>query len=193
MPSIRSTLIAGAVVNALGLGLFSSMPSEAQPAPGLPGSPAFMAPDGPPRPSCAELQAVLAGKLAYLEARLAFQPEQVDAWQAFVRDVRSAVVPLDDLCRARQSEDAGPPGAMAALAGDPIGVIEARQKPLVAMQAAVSRFKEAARGLNEVLDPAQRQAFAKALFLDGPGLPPPGSPGAFGAGPHGMHPPLMPR
>ena len=51
-----------------------------------------------PRPLCEEGRAVLAGRLAYLEARLSPAPDQQQAWEAFKTAVRAAVEPLDALC-----------------------------------------------------------------------------------------------
>lgn len=135
-----------------------------------------------PRELCEEGRAVLAGQLAYLEARLSPAPDQQQAWEAFKTAVRAAVEPLDAQC----AEDLAP-GASA----DP-DRLERMEKSAAALQKMFAGLRSAIAGIDPVLTSAQRDLLARRILPPPPpfmppfpppvpGMPPPG--GMFGLPP----------
>jgi hypothetical protein len=134
------------------------------------------------RPLCEEGRAVLAGRLAYLEARISPAPHQQQAWQAFKSAVRAAVEPLDALCVEGKA-----PGAPA----DP-DRLERMEKSAAALQKMFAGLRAAIAGIDPVLTSAQRDILAHHILAPAPpfmppfpppspGMPPPG--GMFGLPP----------
>jgi hypothetical protein len=131
-----------------------------------------------PRPLCEEGRAVLAGRLAYLEARLSPAPDQQQAWEAFKTAVRAAVEPLDALCAEGLA-----PGASA----DP-DRLERMEKSAAALQKMFAGLRSAIAGIDPVLTSAQRDLLARHILPPPPPfmppfpvMPPPG--GMFGLPP----------
>lgn len=158
-PRLRRFLIAAAVVNLAGLGALSAAPADAQ---GM-----------RPPPRCEDAPAFVAGALAFLETKLEVQPEQMRAWQTFAQDVRSAILPLDAVCRSRGRGGRGPAGS------DPVQVLDERATPLLAAASTANGLREAVRRVASQLSPEQREILAAELdrpMPPGLGLMPPPPP-----------------
>ena len=133
----------------------------------------------PNEPPCAEGRALQAARLAYLEARIAPEPSQQDAWRAFADAFRASSGGLDRLCA-----EGRPPSPDAAER------LERMEKHAAAMQELFGGLAKAYQAIAPVLTPVQRDILARNIVPShrppGPFPPPPG----FGP-PHGpgMGPP----
>ncbi len=118
---------------------------------------------GQSHPLCEEGVAVLAGRLAYLEARISPAPDQQQAWQAFKTLVRAAVKPLDELCA--EGPASGP------LVN--IDKLEKMERHAAAMQKVFAGLRAAIAEINPVLTSAQRDLLARGILPPPPPLTPP--------------------
>lgn len=114
---------------------------------------------------------MLAGRLAYLEARIGLQADQKPAWDAFATAMKTAAAPMDALCAATD----GPPRFEA----DPLKRIDAAQRGADAMQKTLAATRDALQALLPSLTTAQREVVATAF------APPPPPPGGRHGGPGG--------
>src|ERR1700721_1113304 len=96
---------------------------------------------------CVEGRALFAAKLAYLEARIAPEPSQEDAWRRFTDAMRASAGEVDRAC----IED--PPRPLSADAGERLKRME---KHAAAMQAMFGAMANAYVATAPNLPPAQR-------------------------------------
>lgn len=138
-------------------------PGRRPPPPwGVPGGPDADEPP-PHRIMCESGPALLAGYLAFLEAKLSPTDQQKDAWATFATSVRASVLPVFDLCK---TADVPPDG------DDPVAILGAREQPIAAFARAMGGVRAAAEAFVPKLTSEQRIAFAHAL----PPFPPPPPP-----------------
>jgi hypothetical protein len=162
-----SRMIAPAVVLHLtGLGLLAAQPAGAQPP---------ATPEATRLSPCAEGPALLAGRLAYLQARIGLQPDQMPAWDAFAAAMRSAAGPMDALCAATDGHPRFDP--------DPLKRLETAQRGAEALEKTLAATRDALAALLPSLTTAQREVVASAFAPPPP--PPPGGPHG-GPGGHGF-------
>ncbi len=132
------------------------------------------APETNPQAACAEGRALLAARLAYLEARVAPAADQQDAWRTFADTVRVSAGDLDRVC-VEESSSPTP-----ADAGDRLERIE---RLAAAMQAMFGAMAKAYRTIAPVLTAAQLDILSRNI------VPSPPSPGLFPPRPGGFGPP----
>jgi hypothetical protein len=160
--SARATRTAVMVIalSAAGLWALRAMDAKADP-------PAFD--DNSP---CAEGRALFAAKLAYLEARIAPEPSQEDAWRQFAGAMRASAGEADRAC----SEE--PPRPVSVDGGERLKRME---KHAAAMQAMFGAMANAYEALAPNLTTAQRDILSRNIVpaspfppfpLAGPGLAP---------------------
>ena len=122
---------------------------------------------------CAEGRALFAAKLAYLEARIAPEPSQQDAWRRFADAMRASTSELDHACTV----DA--PRTCAIDAGERLKRMERRA---AAMQAMFGAMADAYEAIAPTLTAEQRDVLSRNIVPPPPvPLPPPG----HGFGPRG--------
>lgn len=149
------------VVALSGAGLWAlhALSANAEPSPAEDSSP------------CAEGRALFAAKLAYLEARIAPEPGQEDAWRAFANAMRSSAANIDRACVEAH-------GRPAADAGEKL---ERMAKHAAAMEAMFDAMAQAYVAVAPNLTTAQRDILSRNI------VPPPGR---FGPPPHPHGPAL---
>lgn len=123
--------------------------------------------------ACAEGRALLAAKLAYLDARISPEPSQEHAWRTFAILIRASAGELDRACAEE------PPRALSVDAGERLDRMEKRA---AAMQAVFSAMAKAHVAIAPNLTTAQRGILSRNIGASPPvpGLfppPPPGGPG----------------
>ena len=105
-------------------------------------------------PPCAEGRALLAAKLAYLEARISPGPDQQDPWRTFANAIRASADGFDRLCAEEplrpESADAGER-------------LERMQGHAAAMQAMFGALAKAYEAIAPVLTPAQRDILSRNI------------------------------
>jgi hypothetical protein len=116
---------------------------------------------------CAEGRALFAAKLAYLEARIAPEPSQEDAWRRFDGAMRAAGDDLDHSC----TQDA--PRTCSVDAGDRLKRME---KHAAAMRAMLAAMADAYEAVAPNLTVAQRDILSRNIVPAPPfpPFPPPG-------------------
>ncbi len=112
---------------------------------------------------CADMPAMVAGRLAYAEVKLGITEQQKSAWQTFIRDVRAAIEPAQKACteRATATRPATPPDAAAQLAD--------REKRLGVMLETTKGLRQAVEKLTPTLSDAQKQEAARMVAHIGHG------------------------
>jgi hypothetical protein len=123
------------------------------------------------RPPCAEGRALLAARLAYLEARISPEPGQQEPWRTFANAVRASADGLDRVCAAE------PLRPESADASERLERMEG--------QATFGAQAKAYQAIAPVLTPAQRDILSRNIVpsppipgfyppppAGGPGLPP---------------------
>jgi hypothetical protein len=122
---------------------------------------------------CAEGRALFAAKLAYLEARIAPEPSQGDAWRRFTDAMRASAGEADRACAAE------PPRPLSVDAGERLKRME---KHAAAMQAMFGAMADAYVAIAPNLTAAQRDILSRNIVPSPPfppfpparvGLPPP--------------------
>ncbi len=113
---------------------------------------------------CADADARLASRLAFVEAKVKPTAAQRGAWDAFARDSRQAAAPMRALCD-------NPPARTAD--NDAAAALARRERFVTAMGQSLAVLRPAVERFQAVLDDAQKTALAEAL-----------SPGRGG---HGRH------
>jgi LTXXQ motif family protein len=103
---------------------------------------------------CADADARLASRLAYVEAKVKPTAAQRGAWDAFARDSRSAAQPMRALCD-------NPPATAAA--GDAAASLAQRERFVTAMGQSLALLRPAVERLQATLDDAQKTALAESL------------------------------
>ena len=140
--SARATRTAVIVIALSGAGLWALRAIDARAGP-----PALD--DSAP---CAEGRALFAAKLAYLEARIAPEPSQEDAWRRFAEAVRASTGELDRAC----AED--PPRALSVDAG-----LKRMERHAAAMQAMFGAMANAYVAIAPNLTTAQRDILSRNI------------------------------
>jgi LTXXQ motif family protein len=120
-------------------------------------------PESDPRAACEEGRALLAAKLAYLEARIAPKADQEGAWRTFADAVRASA---SDLATACAEEVSAPRPADAGVRLDQM------EKRAAAMEAMSAAMAKAYRAVTPVLTEAQRDILSRTIV---PPFPPPGN------------------
>jgi hypothetical protein len=112
---------------------------------------------------CADMPAMVAGRLAYAEVKLGITEQQKSAWQTFTRDVKAAIEPAQKACteRAAATRPATPPDAVALLAE--------REKRLGVMLETTKGLRQAVEKLTPTLTDAQKQEAARMVAHIGHG------------------------
>jgi hypothetical protein len=113
---------------------------------------------------CADSDARLASRMAFVEAKVKPTAAQRGAWDAFARDSRAAAQPVRALC------DNPPPRAAD---NDAAAGLARRERFAAAMVQSLAVLRSAVERFQAVLDDAQKTALAEAL-----------SPGRHGPGRH---------
>ena len=103
---------------------------------------------------CADADARIASRLAYVEAKVKPTAAQRSAWEAFARDSRAAGEPMKRLCDA-------PP--VAAAPNDAAAQIARRETFTNAMSASLAVLRPAVERFQAVLNDVQKTALAEAL------------------------------
>lgn len=103
---------------------------------------------------CADADARIASRLAYVEAKVKPTQTQRSAWEAFARDSRTAGEPMKRLCD-------NPPTA--ASRNDAAAQLARRETFAQAMVASLAVLRPAVERFQAVLDDAQKSALAEAL------------------------------
>jgi LTXXQ motif family protein len=141
---------------------------------------------------CAEGRALFAAKLAYLEARVAPEPSQEDAWRHFADAMRASTGEADRLCTEE------PPRRLSVDAGEGL---KRMAKHAAAIQTMFGAMADAYVAIAPNLTAAQRDILSRNIVPSSP-FPPPGhgapprpgdvamSCGQGGQGLHGWAPPL---
>jgi LTXXQ motif family protein len=142
--SARATRTAVFVIALSGAGLWalSAMDAKADPPP--------LEDDSP----CAEGRALFAAKLAYLEARIAPEPGQANAWRQFSGAMRASAADADPAC----SEE--PPRSSSVDAGERLKRME---KHAAAMQAMFGAMADAYVAIALNLTAAQRDILSRNI------------------------------
>jgi len=122
-------------------------------------------------PPCAEGRALLAARLAYLEARISPGPDQQEPWRTFANAIRASADGFDRLCA---EEPLRPESA------DASERLERMQGHAAAMQAMFGALAKAYEAIAPVLTPAQRDILSRNI------VPPPPIPGFFPPPPAGL-------
>jgi hypothetical protein len=150
--SARATRTAICVIALSGAGLWAlrAMDAKADPPPLEDNSP------------CGEGRALFAAKLAYLEARIAPEPSQEEAWRNFANAARIAHGELDRAC----VEEPRPP-----ISVDAAERLERMEKHAAAMQAMFGEMAKAYVAIAPNLTSAQRDILSRNIL---PGPPRPG-------------------
>jgi LTXXQ motif family protein len=178
--SARATRTAVMVIalSAAGLWALHAMDARADPPPLEDNSP------------CAEGRALFAAKLAYLEARIAPEPSQEDAWRHFAEAMRTSAGEADRACAGE------PPRSFSVDAGERLKRME---KHAAAMQAMFGAMANAYVAIAPNLTAVQRDILSRNIVPFPPFPPGRGAPRAgnaaltCGQGPAGSHnwgPPL---
>lgn len=107
---------------------------------------------------CADADARLASRLAYVEAKVQPTQAQRGAWDTFARDSRAAAEPMKRLCENPPTQAAANDAA-AALAG--------RERFVGAMAQSLAVLRPAVERLQATLDDAQKTKLAEALGRHG--------------------------
>jgi len=136
-------------------GLAIALPAFAQqpPAPPAGGPPPDHARRGFER-MCADADARIASRLAYVEAKVKPTTAQRSAWESFARDSRAAGEPMKRLCD-------NPPAQAAR--NDAAAQLARRETFAQAMAASLAVLRPAVERFQAVLDDAQKSALAEAL------------------------------
>lgn len=113
---------------------------------------------------CADADARLASRLAFVEAKVKPTAAQRGAWDVFARDSREAARPMRALCD-------NPPARAAE--NDAAASLARRERFVTAMGQSLALLRPAVERLQAGLDDAQKTALAEAL-----------SPGRHGGGRH---------
>jgi hypothetical protein len=115
---------------------------------------------------CAEGRALFAAKLAYLEARIAPEPSQEDAWRRFADAMRASAGEADRACAEE------PPRSVSVDAGERLKRME---KHAAAMQAMFGEMASAYVAIAPNLTVAQRAILSRNIipFPPFPPFPPP--------------------
>jgi hypothetical protein len=147
--SARATRTAVFVVALSGAGLWalSAMDAKADP------------PTFEETQPCAEGRALFAAKLAYLEARVAPEPSQEEAWRTFTQAMRATEGGLDRACAEE------PPWPQPVDAGQKL---KRMQSHAAAMQAMFGEMADAYLAIAPNLTTAQRDVLSRTI------VPPPG-------------------
>ncbi|MCZ8123433.1 MAG: Spy/CpxP family protein refolding chaperone [Tagaea sp.] len=103
---------------------------------------------------CADADARIASRLAYVEAKVKPTAAQRGAWDAFARDSREAARPMRALCD-------NPPAAAAE--GDAAAGLARRERFVTAMGQSLAILRPAVERFQTALDAAQKTALAEAL------------------------------
>jgi hypothetical protein len=103
---------------------------------------------------CADADARVASRLAFVEAKVKPTTAQRGAWDAFARDSRAAAQPMRALCD-------NPPAAAAA--GDAAASLARRERFVTAMGQSLALLRPAVERLQATLDDAQKTALAESL------------------------------
>jgi hypothetical protein len=147
--SARATRTAVIVIALSGAGLWALHAMDARADP-----PAFE--DNSP---CAEGRALFAAKLAYLEARVAPEPSQEDAWRHFADAMRSSAGDADRACTEE------PPRPLSVDAGERLKRME---KHAAAMQAMFGAMANAYEAIAPNLTAAQRDILSRNIVPPAP-------------------------
>lgn len=128
------------------------------------------------RPPCAEGRALLAARLAYLEALISPEPGQQEPWRTFANAVRASADGLDRVCA---EEPLRPELA------DASERLERMEGHAAAMQAMFGALAKAYEAIAPVLTPAQRDILSRNIVPSPPipGFFPPPPPGGLGLPP----------
>ena len=126
---------------------------------------------------CADLDAHLAARMAFIEAKIGLEAAQRPEWEAFVGAMRAAEKPIRDMCQSPP-----PPPA-----DDPVAQLEALDRREIARAQMQEGRRAAVARLRRALAPDQQRRLAEVILRQGP-RPQPGPPGPPGAGP-----PIHPR
>jgi hypothetical protein len=147
--SARAARTAVIVIALSGAGLWALHAMDARADP-----PAFE--DNSP---CAEGRALFAAKLAYLEARVAPEPSQEDAWRHFADAMRSSTGDADRACTEE------PPRPLSVDAGERLKRME---KHAAAMQAMFGAMANAYEAIAPNLTAAQRDILSRNIVSPAP-------------------------
>jgi hypothetical protein len=109
---------------------------------------------------CADADARVSARLAYLETKLKLSVDQRAAWDAFARDSRAAAEPLKALC-------ASPPARPAD--NDPAARLAGRERMAGAMAASLAALRPAVERLQAMLDDGQKRELSRAIEFGGGG------------------------
>lgn len=101
---------------------------------------------------CADLDANLAARLAWIEAKVKPSEAQRAAWDGFARESRDAAAPMRGLCAAPRP---------AAPRDDVVARLAEREQRMAAMLDATRRMRMAVEKLLPALDDGQRKVFAE--------------------------------
>ncbi|MFM8990253.1 MAG: Spy/CpxP family protein refolding chaperone [Alphaproteobacteria bacterium] len=101
---------------------------------------------------CADLDAHLAARLAWVEAKVGPAQAQRAAWDEFARASRDAAAPMRALCAA---------GAQPAARDDVVARLAERERRMSAMLETTRGMRAAVEKLLPTLDEAQRRLFAE--------------------------------
>jgi len=101
---------------------------------------------------CADLDAHLAARLAWVEAKVGPAQAQRAAWDEFARASRDAAAPMRELCAA---------GMQPAPRDDVAARLAERERRVSAMLESTRRMRAAVEKLLPALDEPQRKAFAE--------------------------------
>lgn len=101
---------------------------------------------------CADLDAHLAARLAWVEAKVRPTQAQRAAWDEFARASRDAAAPMRDLCAA---------GTQPAPRDDVAARLAERERRMSAMLDTTRRMRAAVEKILPALDEAQRKTFAE--------------------------------
>jgi hypothetical protein len=151
--SARATRTAVFVVALSGAGLWAlrAMDAKADPSPLEESAP------------CAEGRALFAAKLAYLEARVAPEPSQEEAWRTFANAMRATGGALDRAC----AEEPPPPQSV-----DAGQRLKRMKSHAAAMQAMFGEMADAYLAVAPNLTTAQRDVLSRNM-VPAPGFFPP--------------------
>jgi len=101
---------------------------------------------------CADLDAHLAARLAWIEAKVKPSEAQRAAWDGFARESRQAAAPMRELCAA----------AAPAMPRDDVAArLAERERRMSAMLDTTRRMRAAVEKILPALDEAQRKTFAE--------------------------------
>lgn len=103
---------------------------------------------------CADADARLASRLAFVEAKVKPTAAQRGAWDVFARDSREAARPMRALCD-------NPPARAAE--NDPAAALARRERFVTAMGQSLALLRPAVERFQAALDDAQKTALAESL------------------------------